>query len=71
MQRPTTASLANIGLFKLGPRTSQDGALDPHDTDSDQPLDRTLTRQADQKLVRELGFWDTFMHGGEKPAIRR
>jgi hypothetical protein len=71
MQRPTAATLATIGLFKLGPRTSHDGLAEPHDKAPGEPPDRAITRQADQRLVRELGLWETFMHGGEKPTIRR
>jgi hypothetical protein len=71
MQRPTAATLATIGLFKLGPRTSHDGATDPREREPGEPPDRAITRQADERLVRELGLWGTFLHGGEKPTIRR
>ena len=71
MQRPTAATLATIGLFKLGPRTSHDGEATSRDEPPSESPDRAISRQADERLVRELGLWETFMHGGEKPTIRR
>ena len=70
MQRPSAATLASFGLFELGPRTSHD-ASDANDQPPSEPPDRAITRQADERLVRELGLWETFMHGGEKPTFRR
>lgn len=72
MQGSLLATLIRFPLFRFGSRHAEaprqvdvPAHVDPA------PADRALARQANEKLIRELGLWETFMHGGEKPTIRR
>jgi hypothetical protein len=71
MQRPSAATLSNFGLFRFVQRTPPERLRDLPDQPSSEPADQIDTRRANERLVRELGLWETFLRGGERPTIRR
>ena len=71
MQRPATAKLLTLGLIKRDTRTAADSEIDPGKRPTPGQGDCAEARRADERLMRELGLWQTFMHGGEKPTLRR